>query len=196
MLSSKPRPVYILCSPWQLHSAHGDCSVIAIEFNKDACERQCTFPFVTQSHALYLLLSSLLLSTHLVLLHLAMADVEAQQSPIQPKPISRFSTCTSTRMAETNKHIVPMPAWMSITGVARFLIAILVLAFTAAATAIFGGYTAFGFTLFTVRLFSYSTSYDILIYVAVLCDLNHLRILLRGSLPQTCPLQSMCCPRP
>ena len=160
---------------------------------------------MTQSHALYpdleahLLLSSLLLSTHLVLLHLAMADLETQrheQSPIQPKPIFRFSTCTSTRMAETNKHIVPMPAWMSITGVARFIIAILVLAFTAAATAIFGGYTAFGFTLFTVCLFSYSTSYDILIYVAVLCDLNHLRILLRGSLPQACPLQSLGCPRP
>ena len=52
-------------------------------------------------------------------------------------------------MAEVNKHIVPMPRWMSITGVARFVIAWLVLAFTAAATAICGGYTAFGFTLFT-----------------------------------------------
>ena len=82
-----------------------------------------------------------------------MADVEAQtheQSPVQPKPISRFSTCTSTRMSEANKHIVPMPRWTSITGVARFVIAILVLMFTAAATAIFGGCTAFGFTLFTV----------------------------------------------
>ena len=91
-----------------------------------------------------------------------MADVEAQQAhsaapatTTTPKPLSNHLSrlrahCTTTKMAETNKHIVPMPAWSSIVGIARLAIAILVLAFTAAATAIFGGYTAFGFTLFTV----------------------------------------------
>lgn len=52
--------------------------------------------------------------------------------------------------ADTNTHIVPMPAWASITGCAKFVIAILVLIFTAAAAAIWGSaYSAFGVSFFT-----------------------------------------------
>ncbi|KIV88965.1 hypothetical protein PV10_08589 [Exophiala mesophila] len=45
--------------------------------------------------------------------------------------------------------VVPMPRWSNWVGCARVVIAVLVLAFTAAATAICGGYTGFGFALFT-----------------------------------------------
>ena len=77
-----------------------------------------------------------------------MADAEPQI-----KPLSRFSTSTSIRMADTNRHIVPMPRWVSIIGIARLIIAILVLAFVAAAAGIWGGnYAAFGVSLFTVSI--------------------------------------------
>jgi hypothetical protein len=81
-----------------------------------------------------------------------MADMEAQQQP-KAKLLSRFklSACNSTGMAASHKHIVPLPACCTLVDAARWLIALAVLAFTAAAAGIWGGsYTAFGFTLFTV----------------------------------------------
>lgn len=68
-------------------------------------------------------------------------------------PISRFSTSTSLRMVTTqgsNAEVVPMPKWSRIVGFARVAIAILVLAFTAAATSIWGIYPSFGIALTTV----------------------------------------------
>ncbi len=76
-----------------------------------------------------------------------MADIESQR----PNKMSKlFSRLKSTEMAETRAHVVPMPYWSKIVGTARVVIAFLVLVFAAAATAIFGGFAAFGFTIFTV----------------------------------------------
>lgn len=71
------------------------------------------------------------------------------------RPISRFSTSTSIRMASThgpNVEVVPMPKWSRFVGFARVALAILVLAFTAATTSIWGIFPALGVALFTVRL--------------------------------------------
>jgi len=68
-------------------------------------------------------------------------------------PVSRFSTSTSIRMASNQGHsgdVVPMPKWSRIVGFARVALAVLVLAFTAAATSIWGIYPSFGIALFTV----------------------------------------------
>ena len=81
-----------------------------------------------------------------------MAEQATEESTIQP--ISRFSTSTTLRlttMLEQNVKVVPMPKWSNIVGLARVALAVLVLAFTAAATAIWGGFAAFGVALFTVR---------------------------------------------
>jgi hypothetical protein len=80
-----------------------------------------------------------------------MADLYSEQD--QLRPVSRFSTSTSIRMAaalEERRPVVPMPRWSTIIGCARAVIAILVLAFTAAATGIWGGAPGFAIALFTV----------------------------------------------
>ncbi|EXJ71497.1 uncharacterized protein A1O5_05305 [Cladophialophora psammophila CBS 110553] len=50
---------------------------------------------------------------------------------------------------QSHRPVVPMPRWSNAIGCARAVIAILVLAFTAASTGIWGGYPAFGITLLT-----------------------------------------------
>jgi hypothetical protein len=56
-------------------------------------------------------------------------------------------------------HVIPMPRWSSIVGIARLVLAVLVLAFVAAAAGLWGdaSYAAFGLTLFTVRKFEQAT---------------------------------------
>jgi hypothetical protein len=78
-----------------------------------------------------------------------MADIEAQRPNKMSKLLSHLK---STEMAETRAHVVPMPYWSKIVGIARVVIAFLVLVFAAAATGIFGGFAAFGFTIFTVSV--------------------------------------------
>lgn len=55
-------------------------------------------------------------------------------------------------MANANLHVVAMPRWSSIVGVARLIIALLVLVFVATAAGLWhsAAYAAFGLTLFTV----------------------------------------------
>ncbi|EXJ58938.1 hypothetical protein A1O7_06369 [Cladophialophora yegresii CBS 114405] len=53
---------------------------------------------------------------------------------------------------ESRRPVVPMPQWSNIIGCARAIVAILVLAFTAAATGIWGGAPGFGIALFTAGL--------------------------------------------
>lgn len=80
--------------------------------------------------------------------------IQANEDP-KPQPISRFSSSTSFSMATTHGHdaqVVPMPKWSRWVGFARVALAILVLAFTAAASSIWGVFPAFGIALFTVRL--------------------------------------------
>ena len=103
--------------------------------------------FLTSSSPLFQPTSSLIFSVR----SKAMAEQGIEEPTIQP--ISRFSTSTSLRLTAAQEHnamVVPMPKWSNIVGFARVVLAILVLAFTAAATAIWGGYAAFGLTLFTV----------------------------------------------
>ncbi|KIW67533.1 hypothetical protein PV04_06777 [Phialophora macrospora] len=79
-----------------------------------------------------------------------MTDLHTEQDHM--RPVSRFSTSTSIRMAaavENRRPVVPMPRWSSIVGCARAVAAILVLAFTAAATGIWGGAPGFAIALFT-----------------------------------------------
>jgi hypothetical protein len=77
-----------------------------------------------------------------------MADLTVEEPP---RPISRFSTSTSLRMSTTtDMQVVPMPRWSTAVGCARVALAVVVLALTAAATSIWGGYDAFIVTLFTV----------------------------------------------
>ncbi|KAK7903358.1 hypothetical protein LTR67_001377 [Exophiala xenobiotica] len=49
----------------------------------------------------------------------------------------------------TDMQVVPMPRWSTAVGCARVALAVVVLALTAAATSIWGGYDAFIVTLFT-----------------------------------------------
>ena len=58
-------------------------------------------------------------------------------------------------MVERNPHIVVMPPWISIVGIARLLIALIVLVLVAAAAGIWytADYAAFGLTLFTVSTY-------------------------------------------
>ena len=78
-----------------------------------------------------------------------MTALPAEEERIQP--LSRFSTSTSLRMAlDGHKPVVPMPRWSSIIGCARAVVAILVLAFAAAATGIWGIAPGFGLALATV----------------------------------------------
>ncbi|OQV04274.1 hypothetical protein CLAIMM_09184 [Cladophialophora immunda] len=51
--------------------------------------------------------------------------------------------------SHVHPSVVPMPRWSNAIGCARAVIAILVLAFTAASTGIWGGFPAFGIALFT-----------------------------------------------
>jgi len=55
-------------------------------------------------------------------------------------------------LIDYNMQVVPMPRWSSVVGCARVLLAVVVLALTAAATAIWGGYDEFIFALFTVSV--------------------------------------------
>ncbi|OAP54426.1 hypothetical protein AYL99_11527 [Fonsecaea erecta] len=61
--------------------------------------------------------------------------------------------------SQCHPPVVPMPRLSNVIGCARAVIAILVLAFTAASTGIWGGFPAFGVTLFTASatliLFAY-----------------------------------------
>ena len=86
--------------------------------------------------------------------------------------------------------VVPMPRWSNWVGCARVVIAVLVLAFTAAATAICGGYTGFGFALFTVSDISIQTAAGVDI-LQVFCNAPHLCLLLRLSLLQISAIQSL-----
>jgi hypothetical protein len=52
----------------------------------------------------------------------------------------------------SDRPIVPMPRWAIYTGCARFVFAILALAFTAAAVGIWHGVPALGIEIFTVSL--------------------------------------------
>ena len=52
---------------------------------------------------------------------------------------------------EGNSHIVPVPRWAALVGHGKALNALIILAFSAVATGIWGGFTAFEFALFTVR---------------------------------------------
>ncbi|KPI44744.1 uncharacterized protein AB675_8671 [Cyphellophora attinorum] len=71
------------------------------------------------------------------------------------------------KMVTTNTsgtpHVIPMPRWSSIIGIARLVLAVLVLAFVAAAAGLWGdaSYAAFGLTLFTASatllVFAYYT---------------------------------------
>lgn len=58
-------------------------------------------------------------------------------------------------MAQTNSHIVVMPPWISLVGIARLIIALIVLVLVATAAGIWytADYAAFGLTLFTVRTY-------------------------------------------
>ena len=83
-----------------------------------------------------------------------MNNIRAEEEQI--RPVSRFSTSTSDRMAaalEGHRPVVPMPSWSNIIGCARAVVAILVLAFAAAATGIWGAAPGFGVALFTVSFF-------------------------------------------
>ncbi|ETI22089.1 hypothetical protein G647_06160 [Cladophialophora carrionii CBS 160.54] len=53
---------------------------------------------------------------------------------------------------DSRRPVVPMPQWSNIIGCARAVVAILVLAFTAAATGIWGGAPGFGIALFTASV--------------------------------------------
>jgi hypothetical protein len=55
-----------------------------------------------------------------------------------------------SQLLEGNAHIVPMPPWSSYIGAAKFLVAFIALVCTAAAAGIWGNFTAFGLTLFSV----------------------------------------------
>jgi hypothetical protein len=57
-------------------------------------------------------------------------------------------------MADTNPHVVAMPRWSRLVGIARLVLAVVVLALTAAAADLWESaeYAAFGLALFTVRL--------------------------------------------
>jgi uncharacterized membrane protein YkgB len=59
-------------------------------------------------------------------------------------------------MVDGNLHIVAMPRWSSIVGVARLVIALLVLIFVSTAAGLWysASYAAFGLTLFTVSAFA------------------------------------------
>lgn len=57
-----------------------------------------------------------------------------------------------SQLLEGNAHIVPMPPWSSYIGATKFLVAFITLVFTAAAAGIWGNYTAFGLTLFSVSM--------------------------------------------
>jgi hypothetical protein len=59
---------------------------------------------------------------------------------------------------EGNAHIVPMPPWASYTGAIKFLIAFITLVLTAAAAGIWGNFTAFPLTLFSVSLHQLNVS--------------------------------------
>ena len=61
----------------------------------------------------------------------------------------RTRGCTRQTMAE---HVVPMPRWSGLVGIARLVIALLVLIFVATAAGLgsHASYAAFGLTLFTV----------------------------------------------
>ena len=99
-------------------------------------------------------------------------------------------------MNEANMHVVPMPAWCKFTGIARFVIAVLVLAFAAAATGIWGDHTAFSFTLFTVSLTACTKIECLADLTLGMCDARHLCVLRRGAFSQAAILQSMGHPRP
>lgn len=89
--------------------------------------------------------------------------------------------------ASASGEVVPMPRWSSIVGCARAVVAILVLAFTAAATGIWGGYTAFGFALFTVCVQGVTlcngSSPRLTMYIG-LCYADHIRLLPCRPVPQ------------
>jgi len=59
---------------------------------------------------------------------------------------------SSQILFEGNVDIVPMPGWLSFIGVSRFLIAFVTIALVTATTPIWGSFTAFGLSLFTVSL--------------------------------------------
>ena len=59
-----------------------------------------------------------------------------------------------SQLLEGNAHIVPMPPWSSYIGAAKFLVAFIALVFTAAAAGIWGNFTAFGLTLFSVSIYA------------------------------------------
>lgn len=54
--------------------------------------------------------------------------------------------------AANNPHVIAMPRWSSIVGIARLILAVLVLALVAAAAGLWESaeFAAFGMTLFTV----------------------------------------------
>jgi hypothetical protein len=75
------------------------------------------------------------------------------------RPNRPVSATAAMKMVTTDTsgtpHVIPMPRWSSIVGIARLVLAVLVLALVAAAAGLWGdaSYAAFGLTLFTVRNF-------------------------------------------
>lgn len=72
--------------------------------------------------------------------------------PDPVSPIFPIKAKMSQILFEGNAHIVPMPAWVSFTGATKFLVAFITLVLTAAAARIWGNFTAFGLTLFSVSM--------------------------------------------
>lgn len=105
--------------------------------------------------------------------------------------------------SSSNPHVIAMPRWSSFVGIARLVLAILVLAFVAAAAGLWGSaeYAAFGLTLFTVRTLSpemdksgTKSRYADTVVNTGISNPSGLRLLYSVALPLAIALLCMGCP--